>query len=227
MKFSIILMSRNRELLLNNLLKSIEMTSFYDNEVFVGCDLDVTPYSNTHSNFSKSNVTFVYSQRNANLHHSMNRIAKMTTGDFLFILNDDCVLTELNWDLNASKLLNPMSYGKTYDDSIDRVASDYAAFPIIGREAYNRLGFVMDESFGNHGTDVIMHRIFNSAGLVVDLPCVKIKHTLHNSNEALTLRKFDSTAVEMIGRTMSAGFDVRSLYEHDITEQVRKLNAAL
>lgn len=224
MKFSIILMSRDRENLLVNLISSILSTSTLNNEIFVGCDTNGKHYGNLHSMFSEYNVNFVYSKRTNNLHSSMNNIAKMTTGDFLFILNDDCELVNHGWDKDASDILRPMSYGRTYDDSIDRVSQDYAAFPIIGREAYNKLGFVMDEGFGNHGADVVMHRIFNAANLVVDLPMVKIKHTFHNSNDALILRQFDETAISMIKRTMSSGFDVSKLYSYDITEQVRKLN---
>lgn len=220
-------MSRDREELLFNLISSILSTSTFSNEIFVGCDTNGKPYSNLHSKFSEYNVNFVYSKRSSNLHSSINNIAKMTTGDFLFILNDDCELVHNCWDEEAAEVLTGMSYGRTYDDSIDRVSQDYAAFPIIGREAYNRLGFVMDEGFGNHGADVVMHRIFKEAGLVVDLPMVKIKHSFHNSQEALILRQFDETAVSMINRTMSGGFDVSKLYSYDISEQVRKLNNGL
>jgi hypothetical protein len=115
-------------------------------------------------------------------------------------------------------------YGRTYDDSIDRVDSSYSAFPIVSRLAVQKLGFVMDETFGNHGSDVITYRIYNNAELVVDLPEVKVSHLFHNSQSALMQRNNDSTAKDMISRTFSdSKFSVQNLFNHPVTEMSMRL----
>lgn len=222
-KFSIILVSRNREEMLGNLLRSIFGTSHFDNEVIVGCDLDGDPYTKLWCEYKDSPVRFLLSPRPDNLHTYINDLAKLARGDYLFVLNDDCELSTYDWDFHANRVLGDFSYGKTHDDSIDRVNTNYAAFPIVSRKCYEKLGFLMDETYGNHGSDVVTWRIYQQAGLVVDLPMVGIRHVYHNSQAALSQRQQDKTATDMIGRTFSAGFDVGQLFSCDVSDKVKKL----
>lgn len=222
--FCILLLSRNRPILLEQLLDSIISTSKSNFEVIVGCDLCGNPYSHLHSKYKNNNITFYYKQRDKNLHVFLNKLAEVSKAKYYFILNDDCILTNNEWDIKALELLNDYCYGRTHDDSIDKVGQ-YASFPIISRQSYLDLGFVMDDTFGNHGGDVMTYRIYKEAGLVVDLPCVRVSHLYHNSAESLVKRVEDKTATDMIQRTYNEDFSIQKLFTCDISQKVAKLNA--
>jgi hypothetical protein len=132
-----------------------------------------------------------------------------------------------SWDKYSIELLDyfgDVVYGKTYDNSIDRVSNTYAAFPIVSKTAAKKLGFIMDETFGNHGSDVMTYRVYEGANKIVDLPGVRIDHVLHNSEEALQDRKKDKTAVDMINRTFSDNkFSVQKLFNIDISRFSQRL----
>ena len=221
-------MSRGREKMLENCIDSIFNTSSTDVEIFVGCDTDdSTNYKRLHDKYSKDNVSFIYRRRGFfSIPDYLNLMAKLTTGHAIFVLNDDCVMEDTGWDIQIVNELKDGSeplYGRTYDDSIDRVSDDYAAFPIITREAYNRLGFFMDNSFQNHGADVVTYRIYKDADKIVDLPDVRIRHLYHNSEQGLYARQHDVTANEMINRTFSKPFNVDMLFSTDVSEKSNKL----
>jgi hypothetical protein len=225
---SILLLSRKRELMLEECIDSIFKTSSTEVEIFVGCDTDDdTDYKRLHNKYSEKNVTFIYQQRGFfSIPKYLNKMAKLTKGSSIFVLNDDCIMEDTDWDLQIIDKLGDGSiplYGKTYDDSIDRISDDYAAFPIITRSAYDKLGFFMDDSLDNHGADVITYRIYKSAKKVVDLNKVRIKHIYHNSNEALAKRQNDLTATEMINRTFSKPFSVELMLTLDISEKAKLL----
>jgi glycosyltransferase involved in cell wall biosynthesis len=222
-KFSIILVSRNREELLDNLIDSIWETSYYENEVIVGCDSDADCYKDLRLKNKDRPVTILSSQRMYNLHTHINKIAKIANGEYFFVVNDDCVLDNNEWDKMACEVLTDKCYGRTYDDSIDRVSQDYAAFPIVSRKCYEKLGFLMDETYGNHGSDVVTYRIYKEAGLIVDLPMVTLRHVYHNSDQALRDRQYDVTATDMISRTFENGFNPSDLFTCDISEKASKL----
>lgn len=224
--FSIVLVSRSRPKMMKDLYRSIVKTSLMDNEVLIGLDYDDFKLKEYKSLESYDNVTLDVDFRNRNLHRRINQLLGKTKGRYIFVLNDDCLLVEKGWDRAAYDILDNFGnivYGRTYDNSIDRVDDKYAAFPIVSRDAANRLGFIMDESFGNHGSDVVTYRIYEKAKKVVDLKCVQIDHIFHNSEQALSNRSNDSTAVEMVERTFSSGFSVGMLFNKDVTLDAEKL----
>lgn len=224
--FSVVLLSRGRPEMLYNLINSINKTSVLRNEIIIGVDSDdvETLSSISHRNYGDSTV-FVISERSDNLHTYINKIARLANGRFFLILNDDCLLVNHGWDEKSAQILNSSGklYGRTQEDSIDKISSAYSGFPVIHRDGYDRLGFLMDESFGNHGADVLTYIIYEKANLVVNLPDLKISHLFHNSPEALVDRMEDETAVGMINRTMSAGFSVNKILQTDVSSKVAKL----
>jgi glycosyltransferase involved in cell wall biosynthesis len=235
--FSIILVSRSRPEMLDGLIKSMRKTCVLRNEIIVGLDLDddetissLAMKQISSLNDETGDIMFTIQKRDANLHTYINNICKLSRGEYIFVLNDDCVLLNEGWDEQAKKVLDDFDdsicYGRTYDDSVDRISNDYSAFPIMSKASVETLGFCMDETFGNHGSDVITYRIFNEARKVVDLPMVKISHLYHNTQTALLLRQEDDTAVEMIQRTFSSGFDANSLFTIDVSDKVERLKNA-
>lgn len=225
--FSIVLMSRSRPDMFEDLCKSINNTCLLDYEIHVGLDSDDPNLSDYISivNKIKKYKTHI-ENRNSNLHVRLNSMLESISGKYIFGLNDDCILTTKHWDKQAYDILNDFGdivYGRTKDNSIDRVDSSYAAFPIVSTNAAKRLGFIMDDTYGNHGSDVITYRIYNEANKVVDLSFLKIDHRLHNSLDALAMRQKDKTSIDMINRTMSAGFNVNTLFSMPVQDKVKKL----
>jgi len=224
--FSIVLVSRSRPDMLKGLVESLRHSSLIEYEVIVGMD-DDDPYLDQYlSLFSLYDIKYQCKNRIDNLHVRINSLIDLVEGKYIFVLNDDCSLMNFAWDADAIEVLDSFGdvvYGRTHDNSIDRVNQEYAAFPIVSKNAALKLGFIMDETFGNHGSDVVTYRIYKEAGKVVDLPSVEIDHIFHNSRESLEKRKEDGTAVEMINRTFSSNFNVNLLFSMDVSEKSRKL----
>lgn len=220
-------MSRSRPQMFENLCKSIHNTCSMDYEIHVGLDSDdpnLSDYTIIINKFTKCQAHI--ENRNSNLHIRLNSMLKSIAGKYIFGLNDDCLLMTKHWDKQAYDILNDFGdivYGRTKDNSIDRVDPSYAAFPIISTNAAKKLGFIMDDTYGNHGSDVITYRIYNEANKVVDLSFIKIDHILHNSIDALEIRQKDTTAIDMINRTMSAEFDVNTLFTMSVQDKAKKL----
>lgn len=225
--FSIVLMSRSRPKMFEDLCRSISNTCSLDYEIHVGLDSDDLDLSNYIDIINTSTKYKAHIEnRNNNLHIRLNSMLKTITGKYIFGLNDDCLLTTKHWDKQAYDALNNFGdivYGRTKDNSIDRVDSSYAAFPIVSTNAAKKLGFIIDDTYGNHGADVLTYRIYNEANKVIDLPFVHIDHLLHNSIESLQIRQQDKTATEMIQRTFSKNFNINDLFSLSVSDKVKKL----
>lgn len=227
MDFTIVLVSRGRPNLLANLLASIARTAKSEYEVLVGCDNDdlVTRNSYQAELYKFDKAKFFFQERNPNLHQYLNYLASVGTGKYIFGLNDDCELVNELWDIKSLEALDkagPICYGVTQDNSIDKVGpADYASFPIISRVAFEKLGFFMEEGFGNHGSDVVTHRIYSSLGLTCQVP-VYIRHIYHETPMLLQARMNDQTAKEMIERSLKEN-KLNQLFTYDISSYVEKL----
>lgn len=209
-----------------SLYKSIMQTSSMDNELIVGLDYD-DPLLKRYDEIARfSNVKIETKERSSNLHDRINSLESLVDGRYIFVMNDDCVLVNKGWDLKAYDILKNFGsvvYGRTYDNSVDKVNRNYASFPIVSKMAVIKLGFIMDNTFGNHGSDVMTYRIYEHAEKVVDLKCVEIDHIYHNSQYALHRRMHDKTAVEMIERTFENNFNIERIFTEDITEKAKRL----
>ena len=219
--FTIVLVSRSRPKMLHDLYRSVRDTSWLDNDMIVGLDLDDPLLPGYFDLFRDiESVTFVVSKRLDNLHVRINALLPTIISRYILVLNDDCLLTRDGWDRYAVEILDnfgPVVYGRTNDNSIDKVGQ-YASFPIVSKAAAHMLGFIMDDTFGNHGSDVITYRIYQEAGKVVDLQDVKIDHVFHNSVESLLTRSTEKTAVDMANRTYAdENFSVLNLFNRDVS----------
>jgi hypothetical protein len=83
--------TRKRTGLLNNLLSSIYNTvQSADNiEVFVTVDNDDSESKEFLDSINFPNLNVRSIEKPSNLHTSINEMAEMASGDFLFVLNDD------------------------------------------------------------------------------------------------------------------------------------------
>lgn len=192
-KFSILLNSRKRPHLLRKLLESIENTAADIEElsVFIGFD-DDDELSRQYEPELLNEFNFIqtfWRKREQNLHTYLNLMAKETNSDYYFILNDDCILTRSGFDFSAyakledfvSQFPDRIVYGKTFDNSIDKLSTDYAAFPIISKEAYKALGYVLSPEISYWGADLLLAKCFIPLERVCDLRKeVTIKHLMHD-----------------------------------------------
>jgi glycosyltransferase involved in cell wall biosynthesis len=199
MKFSLFLNTRHRVGLLGDLLQSIERVTDRPEEVEILLGIDKDDYATTTfidhldmvvSNLDLKDNIFVYSDnRPTNLHVKMNFLASQSTGDYLFVLNDDVQFITPGWDsliLEAikKKAREPdnVYYIGVNDTSIDKDSEkNYASFPILTREAYDALGYFMSEKFVGLGADVHLWRIFSDLDRCIDIPQVILDHVRHNT----------------------------------------------
>lgn len=225
--FSIVLMSRSRPKMLYNLCNSISKTTTLNNEIIVGLDND-DPKLDDYIQLKDviDGLILDIHDRNPNLHIRLNNMLNIANGKYIFVLNDDCILTSFDWDsqaFDAMESFGDIVYGRTQDNSIDKVNVEYAAFPIVSNFAAKKLGFIMDTTYGNHGSDVITYRIYKQAKKVINLDFVTVDHVFHNSNNSLQLRAQDKTAIDMINRTLSQNFSIYDLFNISVTEKSNKL----
>ena len=234
MNFSIILNSRGRPHYLMSLLDSIFSKAKTPDliEVLIKLDDDDHETINTIGllEMINPNLKIIISPRPANLHVTINELAAISTGDFLFVINDDVIFNTEDWDSiilekasakfkeNGDKVL----YVGVGDTSIDK-ANDgkYASFPIISRESYEVLGYFMSEHFVGLGGDVYIYRVFEGVDRVLQVGEVVLDHLLH-----LTL--------DQINNPDPTNFDMRqntyrnltngSPWELDISEELKLLN---
>ncbi len=231
MKFSLILNSRGRVPQFVKFVNSIfEKTRDLNSiEILVRIDKDdkqmLEFYERQLKPHPYPNMLFLVGERPKNLHVSLNYLAKHSIGKYIFVLNDDVLIDSPDWDtLSFSKLESAKSkdgiiYGRTHDNSVDKPpGSQYASFPIISREGYETLGFVMHQDFVGLGGDNAIYKVYNSVGKVVDLPEVKIDHVFHNSLSKIFLP--DATAYHM---RMNTGANYVNPDTLDISKDIEKL----
>ena len=240
MKFSLFLNTRQRLPLLSNLLRSIDKTFSYTNdiEILLGVDDDdvETQKFLTHLNFILddielcSKINYYSAARPANLHSKMNTLAARTCGVILFVLNDDGEFVSMNWDIATVEQLKKIGTAKdniyylgSKDTSVDKTTGkNYASFPMLTREAYSSLEYFMSEKFVGLGGDVHLWRIFDSVGRVIDNSEVILDHVRHNTLEKVISP--DRVAIQMRENTKLNYVDGWSV---DISEEVGRINAKI
>lgn len=241
MKFSLFLNTRQRLALLANLLKSIDRTFSYNNdiEILLGIDDDdfeTQSFLDNHLRTILNNVPicdvidYYIDSRPHNLHVKMNSLAALTKGDLLFVLNDDVEFVTSDWDILIVNDLEKRATEKdniyylgVHDTSIDKAPDQsYASFPILTRAAYEALGYFMSEKFVGLGGDVHLWRIFNSVGRILDNSEVVLDHVRHNTFKKVISP--DLVALQMRENTYANRVDDWNV---DISEEVGKINAKI
>ena len=238
MKFSLFLNTRHRVGLLCDLLQSIERTAENpeDIEILLGIDRDDYETINFMDHLDmvvshldlRDNVFSYSDNRPTNLHVKMNFLASQSTGDYLFVLNDDVQFVTPEWDRLIAERIRKEArepdniyYVGVTDTSIDKdLEKDYASFPILTREAYETLGYFMSEKFVGLGADVHLWRIFNDVDRCVYVPEVVLDHVRHN-----TLDKVldpDPVAQQMRANTYANPVDSWGIDISDDTERINE-----
>jgi hypothetical protein len=224
MSISLFFNTRKRVSLLKGLLSSLYSTAHdvSNIEVFVTVDSDDHESKDFLDDTDLDNLKVIAIDRPSNLHVSINKMAEMSTGDFLFVLNDDVIFRTYHWDKKIIDSYDPnqISYIATNDNSVDKTKSRrYSSFPILTRAAYKALGFFMSEKFVSHGGDVHLWRIFDSLGLV-KYSHVFLDHVLHNDNRSIEYMRKEETAQDAIKMTFETFVDC---WDEDISDEVERI----
>lgn len=229
--YSLFLNTRKRVSTLSKLLDSIVNTAYDINqlELLITVDDDDTESIEFLQSYNKiSNIKLIIKPRPSNLHVSINNMAAQSTGDFLFVLNDDVLFLTRHWDKTVKEFYrdrkNDVYYLATIDTSIDKTKNvRYPSFPILTRKAYNTLGYFMSEKFVSHGGDVHLWRIFNSVDRILKTPIV-LDHVMHNSQHNIEQMRSDPTAKEAIEMTFN---NFVNCWNEDIANEIQLIENAI
>lgn len=232
MKYSIFLNSRKRTQYLYRLLNSIKHTTANLDEIecFVSCDDDdeftLGFIDNLLPNWPFCKFEFI--KRDRNLHRRLNNLLLKLSGEYIWILNDDCEIITENWDLESSKILpngyNNIIYGHTTCNSVDKERSiNYSSFPMLSRNSVDILGHFITPKIPALGGDVYLWRIFSEINRITYLP-INVKHSLHETISAVI--NCDQVASEMRQFTMSNNTN-GLCWNIDISEEIQKLNESI
>lgn len=192
-KISIFILTRKRPEHLKGLLTSIENNVYDVNnlEIWMGIDSDdeitksfiedFAPKSKLHIRFwvnnKKSSVCIGCEENYVNRHNDLLfPMTERSTGDFLWILNDDVQVFTQDFDkilieqIEENLLETPdrilyakvdeiFRWGKANRCGSLRVAEKYACYPIISRELYEALGWFIPLSLPANGADIALAEI--------------------------------------------------------------------
>lgn len=178
MKFSLILASRDRVPLLKDLINSVKRTAkdLSQIEFIVVCDED--DESTKAFTDTEINLKLLVRQRSDHMHRDyINWAYSYSCGQFIIILNDDTLFINQNWD---EADLTDVCYGYTETFSGEHLC----CFPLLSREAINKLGFIMPNERRSWGADHDLYWIFKSpvVNKITKIPQIAIQHVSHLIN---------------------------------------------
>lgn len=191
MNFSIVLPSRERLTLLEKFLDSIEQTTSDVSQIEVWIALDWDDAESVNSirrlNKSYSFSQFLVTDRQNNLSEGYyNKLAKISKGRFIQVLNDDCIFSTKNWDEIAIKTLeryqrhfpDGILYGKVQDDG----GHHYSCFPLLSRQAIGAMGWFFHPEMTAWGADIHLYEVYSKVNRIIDLPYM-VNHFSHHNGK--------------------------------------------
>jgi hypothetical protein len=195
--FTIMIPTRHRPVLLNELLKSIYDSTINKDKVEIHVVYDSDDNSTLQYLAGKQtnyippiSTTFHTRERSQNINNDYyNWIAlNFATGKYLIAVNDDTLFEMYGWDDRAINVLN--KYEELYPDGIVfGMPEDYEretkrndnnwmpCFPLISKKAIEVLGYFFDPEMIRDGADWAIAATYKNIDRVVDLRnCIIIKH---------------------------------------------------
>lgn len=192
MNIAVILCSRGRPHLFNNLVESILETSSSLAEIEILCAVDDDDVTRGDYRQIGNFIHYFVISRPGNMAETHNLLFTKTQADFVFVLNDDCTFITPNWDLEIWEKMDRdrPQYGHTWPRGHDPERPEpYSEFPVLNRKAVLELGFVMPENFKVYGSDHYLYKLCKARGWIVDLN-VHINH----------LRELDTVHQQLVDR---------------------------
>jgi len=195
---SVVIPTRKRPKILQNLIDSLFDNKHGEIEVLVVKDLDDNSPSDTR-------IRLYSVPRMDNISYYTNYLAKRSRGSHILSLNDDTIVKTKDYDkIIKETLCDIIDYGYPSLGTPNRYS-----WPIITQQAYRNLGFIFHPKWKSHGADVHLNKIFSGAGIGKSVP-IEVVHLSHHYK----LAPKDETAAhaqEMSNwaelDTMELGFD--------------------
>lgn len=193
--YSLLLASRDRLILLENLCRSLISTTQNHNniEVLVGCDHDDSVYKNKQSyleeTFKRINLKLYFRNRSSYLNRDyLNWLFKFSCGKYIIALNDDCEFVNRNWDEISLPVLNSFQ-GRNKDGVVYGHTETFTGkpnlcyFPLLSRVACDAAGMVMPPERTSWSADYDLHFIYTHhlVNRHLPLPELKIRHISHHN----------------------------------------------
>ena len=132
-------------------------------------------------------VEFLVTDRQDNLSVGYyNRLAKLCSGEFVQVLNDDCLFVTPQWDRLALGVLREYQRqqpdGVVYGRVLDNAGHPFSCFPVLSREALDLVGWVFHPEFTGWGADIHLYDVYTRVARVVDVP-YRLEHRSHHTGQ--------------------------------------------
>jgi hypothetical protein len=211
-KFSLFLPSRGREPLLMECVRTFFHNAKHPERVEMIVVLDDDDVSNPRFEAAVAQTTWnvrILKVPRSNCHQRdyNNVAARLTTGDYLWALNDDVIMPKVGWDViledyieTKLRRIKDRALYVGIDDTThvgDQAQETLGCcFPILTRELYQRLGFFFPEEVQMWGADIWLYQIIKKAGIPVLRVPLQVPHK--NYHNGLRARDETSLHVERI-----------------------------
>jgi hypothetical protein len=184
--------------------------------------------------FKGINYTLFVEGRSSNLSQDYyNYLAKQAKGQYIWAVNDDCVLRVPQWDTIFRDLIDTnKTDGKIYYFNVSvagHSVNDFSPFPMVSKEFVEALGYFHHELIRTWDADIIMWNCFNTLkgvygiNRMISASAVNVYHINHAGDIG------DATQQGMKdGHMKDGGFNAGVFNDHGLYYVVaEKLKAAI
>ena len=223
-KFSFVFPTRDRTMLLGNLLESFRRhtDNLKEVEVLIAVDNDDIQTFDFICRLGLSFVKVYQVPRSLNFSRDYYTfLAHKSSGRWIITANDDCVLETPGWDTIAYSVLKDKP-GVIYGWIEDHLGGfrakghgNYCCFPLQGRGGFEALGYIFPARVPTWGADIWAKNLYDQIGSVVEVPFT-LKHFCHHNKT----RNQDHISKRIANNQVP--FDMRPNYE-----EINKLLGAL
>lgn len=208
MIFSLLVPTRERLPQFIRFLKSVKDTvsDLTNIEILVACDEEdigsIKNVKNCKENlYPDLNIHLHIRKRSIYLNRDYyNWLAGFAKGDFIWVLGDDLVLMEKNWDITIATTLE--GYLKTRKDRIicasikdntpkpNSTLPKFPCFPLFTKESLEIFGFLLHPEVPTWGADYLIYVLYNSIERLI-----RIENVVYLNHISYHTRQIESDAV--------------------------------
>lgn len=182
-KISLLLPTRERSKKFERLLISLIKTCQYKDRIEISLLLDeddkeILKYRNIIERDTFKSLKFFIYIRNLKSHAIRNNyLAKMSTGNIIFPINDDMIFISDNWDSeidNEFSKINMQNPFCVWIKSNIKYRYLHCDYPIVNRAWYNKLGYIGSENFNFWYLDTWICDLSIRSGLYLTSPHIEV-----------------------------------------------------
>lgn len=182
-KISFLLPTRERSKKFERLLISLIKTCQYKDRIEISLLLDeddkeILKYRNIIERDTFKSLKFFIYIRNLKSHAIRNNyLAKMSTGNIIFPINDDMIFISDNWDSeidNEFSKINMQNPFCVWIKSNIKYRYLHCDYPIVNRAWYNKLGYIGSENFNFWYLDTWICDLSIRSGLYLTSPHIEV-----------------------------------------------------